>query len=149
MATKKKNPPRWAEPEPQPRVKADFSQPIAADETPRQRLHPKRGEVWTVDLDPVKGHEQGKRRPALVVSVNEFNTGPAGLVTVLPITSNLRPITGRVPIDPPAAGLTRPSMIISEQCRTISQVRLSRRCGAVSPDTMACVDDALRLFLGL
>ena len=30
---------------------------------------PVRGEVWDVDLDPVVGHEQAGKRPALVVSV--------------------------------------------------------------------------------
>ncbi|OYV95604.1 MAG: growth inhibitor PemK, partial [Planctomycetia bacterium 21-64-5] len=48
---------------------------------------PVRGEVWTVNLDPVRGHEQAGTRPALIVSVNRFNHGPAGLVVVLPITS--------------------------------------------------------------
>ena len=102
-----------------------------------------------MDLDPVKGHEQGLHRPALIVSVNELNSGPSQLVTVLPITSDLRPISTRVRIDPPEGGVSRPSMIITEQCRTISQVRLKRRCGVAAPDTMSRVDDALRLFLGL
>lgn len=38
-----------------------------------------RGEVWTVSLDPVRGHEQAGTRPALIVSVGSFNQGPAGL----------------------------------------------------------------------
>ena len=43
---------------------------------------PARGEVWSVDLDPVRGHEQAGTRPALVVSVDEFNEGPADLVVI-------------------------------------------------------------------
>jgi mRNA-degrading endonuclease toxin of MazEF toxin-antitoxin module len=36
--------------------------------------HPARGEIWGVDLSPVLGHEQGGQRPALVVSVDAFNS---------------------------------------------------------------------------
>ena len=61
---------------------------------------PVRGEVWDVNLDPVLGDEQGGKRPALVVSVNEFNQGPSGLVTVVPITSKDRGVRSRVAIEP-------------------------------------------------
>lgn len=49
--------------------------------------NPVRGENWLIDLNPTRGHEQGGRRPGLVVSVDLFNKGPAGLVIVLPITT--------------------------------------------------------------
>ncbi|WP_198471546.1 type II toxin-antitoxin system PemK/MazF family toxin [Acetomicrobium sp. S15 = DSM 107314] len=39
---------------------------------------PSRGEIWLVDLNPLRGHEQAGRRPSLVISVNGFNYGPAG-----------------------------------------------------------------------
>ena len=95
------------------------------------------------------GHEQGRARPVLIISVDALNSGPSNLVSVLPITSNLRGITGRVALDPPEGGLQRSSMIITEQCRTISQARLTRRLGRIRTDSMAQVEDALRLFLGL
>lgn len=46
---------------------------------------PRRGDVITVNLDPVKGHEQGGRRPALVLSADEYNR-VVGLAVVVPIT---------------------------------------------------------------
>ncbi len=46
-------------------------------------LAPFRGEIWLVDLDPTRGHEQAGKRPGLVVSVDLFNHGPAGLVVLL------------------------------------------------------------------
>jgi len=46
---------------------------------------PSRGEVWLVDLNPARGHEQAGIRPGLVVSVDPFNHGPAGLVVLLPV----------------------------------------------------------------
>ncbi len=44
-----------------------------------------RGDIWLVDLDPIRGHEQSGTRPALVISVDALNYGPAGLLVVLPI----------------------------------------------------------------
>ena len=49
-----------------------------------------RGDIWLVNLDPVAGHEQGRTRPAIIVSANAFNNGPSQLVTVIPITSKAR-----------------------------------------------------------
>jgi mRNA interferase MazF len=46
-----------------------------------------RGEIWLADLNPSRGHEQAGKRPCLIISVNMFNQGAAGLVVVLPITS--------------------------------------------------------------
>src|SRR5204862_2444879 len=48
---------------------------------------PIRGEVWMLNFDPTRGHEQAGTRPALIISVDVFNAGPADLVIVLPITS--------------------------------------------------------------
>src|SRR5580700_10753385 len=48
---------------------------------------PSRGDVWSINLDPTLGREQAGTRPALVVSVDKFNHGPADLILVLPITS--------------------------------------------------------------
>src|ERR1700722_13686295 len=62
---------------------------------------PQRGEVWLADLDPSFGHEQGGRRPILVVSVDSFNAGLSGWVVVLPITSRKRSLPLHIPIDPP------------------------------------------------
>jgi hypothetical protein len=45
---------------------------------PKARVGPARGDVWTVNFDPVVGHEQGGVRPALIVSVNVMNQSPAG-----------------------------------------------------------------------
>ena len=44
------------------------------------RIEPARGDVWLIDLNPTRGREQAGRRPALIVSVDEFNSGYAGLV---------------------------------------------------------------------
>ena len=103
-----------------------------------------RGEVWTVALSPVKGHEQGGTRPALIVSHDELNRGPAGIVIVLPITGTDRRIPLHVRVNPPEGGLSKVSFIKCEDVRSVSTERLRKRCGAVTPQTLALVEDALR-----
>ena len=71
---------------------------------------PSRGEVWVVELDPARGHEQRGTRPALVVSTDAFNNGPAGLVLVAPMTTRDRRIPVRVRIDPPEGGVRETSL---------------------------------------
>ncbi len=51
---------------------------------------PSRGQIWLVDLNPTRGHEQAAKRPCLVVSVDLFNQGASGLAVVLPITSSYK-----------------------------------------------------------
>lgn len=110
---------------------------------------PVRGEVWQADLDPTRGHEQAGRRPCLVVSVDLFNQGPAGLVVVLPITSKAKGIPFHVEIAPPEAGLNMRSYIKCEDIRSIATERLVHRWGTVSAQTFAAVEDRLRILLAL
>lgn len=112
-------------------------------------MHPARGEVWLVDLNPIRGHEQAGRRPALVVSEDLFNRGPAGLVIVLPITSTIRAIPSHVRVVPPEGGLRTESAVLCDAVRSISVRRLSARWGAVTRATMDRVEDALRILLRL
>ena len=110
---------------------------------------PSRSEVWTVNLDPAQGHEQAGRRPALVISVDEFNHGPSGLVTVVPITGRDRGIPCHIRVEPREGGLSETSYILSDQTRTISRERLHSWLGVVKPETMARIEDNVRILLGL
>jgi mRNA interferase MazF len=110
---------------------------------------PARGEVWYADSGPVPGHEQAGHRPALVVSANLFNAGPAGLVVVLPMTTVDRGIPLHVAVEPPEGGVRERSLIKCEDIRSIDQRRLTRHLGAASQETMARVDDHLRALLVL
>lgn len=111
--------------------------------------NPNRGEVWTVSLDPTRGHEQAGSRPCLVLSVNEFNHGRAGLVVVLPITSRIRTIPSHVRLPRGEAGLRQDSVVKCEEVRCISKERLATRWGAVAPSTISAVESRVRLILGL
>ena len=107
------------------------------------------GEVWFGDLSPIIGHEQAGQRPLLIVSIDRFNRSPAGLVVVLPIISTLRNIPWHIPISPPEGGLTLKSAILCEAIRSISQDKLLRRLGAVSPTTLQAVQARVRVLLDL
>jgi mRNA interferase MazF len=112
-------------------------------------LNPARGEIWEVDLNPTVGREQSGRRPVLIVSDNALNKSPRGLVVVLPVTSTDRGFPTHILVTPPDGGLAKPSMIMTEQVRSVSKERLSRRYGMVKQATMDQVDRILRIVLGL
>jgi mRNA interferase MazF len=102
-----------------------------------------------VDLDPTIGHEQRGQRPALVISVDELNKSPAGIVIVAPITGTDRKIPAHVRVEAGEGGLTKASVIMADQIRTVSRRRLGRTLGKVSAATMGRVEDRLKLVLGL
>ena len=110
---------------------------------------PSRGEVWLVDLSPTKGHEKSVRRPGLVVSVDLFNHGPAGLVVLLPMSTVAKGVPLHVQVNPPEGGLKQRSFVKCEDVRSVAKERLLRRVGAVSPHTMDGVEDRLRILLNL
>ena len=108
-----------------------------------------RGEIWYVDLSKGSGREVRGERPALVVSVDKFNNGPAGLVIIIPITSKEKSIPLHVEISPPEGGVKKKSFIKCEDIRSISKERLSNKIGSVSFHTMTEVEDRLRILLSL
>lgn len=109
---------------------------------------PNRGEIWWADLDPTTGREQGGRRPVLIVSTTYFNSGPADLVFVVPLTRTNRGIPIHVPIHPPEGGVMAPSFILCDALRSISKERLGDRpMGTVSTKTMQRVESILRLLM--
>jgi mRNA interferase MazF len=110
---------------------------------------PLRGEVWQVNLNPTRGHEQAGQRPALIVSVDAFNKGPADLVIVLPISTVATGIPFHVEVKPPEGGLKERSFIKCEEPRCVSKDRLSARHGKVGERTMEQVEDRLKIILDL
>lgn len=84
-----------------------------------------------------------------MVSVDEFNTGPAGLVVVVPMTTKRRNIPLHVEVNPPEGGVRQTSYIKCEDIRAISRERLVECWGRVGHRTMEEVEDRLRILLGL
>jgi mRNA interferase MazF len=110
---------------------------------------PNRGEVWLVQLDPVVGHEQGGRRPALIISADPFNHSPADLVVVILLTSRSKNQPMHVAMTPPEGGLTAPNWLKVEDVRPISTQRLVTRWGVVGAVTVNAVETNLRRLLNL
>ncbi len=108
-----------------------------------------RGDVVLLDLDPTRGHEQAGKRPCLVISVDEFNQGPAGLIVALPITSKEKKVPFHVEVLPPEGGLTSRSFVKCEDIRSVSIERVVAKWGSVTPRTRQAVEDRLRILLGL
>ncbi|GIK71944.1 MAG: mRNA interferase [Chloroflexota bacterium] len=109
----------------------------------------RRGDIFTVDLEPVRGSEQGKVRPALVIQ-NDIGNRYSPTVIVAAITSGSRVhFDVNVPIKAPEGGLTNDSVVLLNQIRTVDKSRLGRYWGRVSAQTMEQVDEAIKISLGL
>lgn len=113
-----------------------------------------RGEVRLVDLEPVRGSEANKQRPAVIVSNDRANSIAAqlgrGVVTVVPVTSNTDRIFPFQALLPAATtGLRQDSKAQAEQVRSIAVKRLGAAIGRAPADVMVQLDDALRLHLQL
>jgi mRNA interferase MazF len=91
----------------------------------------------------------GKPRPALVVQSDLFDEHPS--VTILPVTSELRPTPlFRIDVAPTAAnGLRRPSQVMVDKAHTVSREKLGEPFGRLEDDRLLAVTRALALFLGI
>lgn len=113
-----------------------------------------RGEIRLVDLDPVRGSEANKRRPAVIVSNDRANSTAArlgrGVVTVVPVTGNTdRIFPFQALLLAAATGLRQDSKAQAEQVRSIAVERVGAVVGRAPADVMVQLDDALRLHLQL
>lgn len=108
-----------------------------------------RGDVWLIDYSEAIGREQQGRRPGLVVSVDEFNSGPADLLMTLPMTTRDRGLVSHVNVLSPEGGLKRNSFVMCENIRSISKQRLVRKLGEVTNATMMEVEERLRVLMDL
>jgi len=113
-----------------------------------------RGEIRLVDLDPVRGSEAGKRRPAVVVSNDRANAVAArlgrGVVTVVPVTSSVERVFAFQTLLPASeTGLREDSKAQGEQVRSVAVERVGPVLGRVRGASLAALDDALRLHLDL
>lgn len=113
-----------------------------------------RGEVRLTDLDPVRGSEANKRRPAVIVSNDRANAAASrsgrGVVTIVPVTSNvLRVLPFQTLLPADATGLRVDSKAQAEQVRSVAVERIGPVVGRVPSPIMGELDDALRLHLHL
>jgi len=110
----------------------------------------KRGEVYLVSFDPTVGAEIKKIRPALVLQ-NDVANRHSAVTIVAAISSRIDEslYPTEVAVVPPEGGLTKQSVVLLNQVRTVDKRRLAARLGMLAPETMQRVDRALEVSLGL
>ncbi len=110
----------------------------------------KRGEVFYADLSPVVGSEQGGVRPVLIVQNNIGNRhSPTVIAAAITSKTGKSPLPTHIPISSADCGLTRDSVVLLEQLRTIDKTRLRERTGVIPNSRLNQVDNALGISLGL
>ncbi|WP_129598220.1 type II toxin-antitoxin system PemK/MazF family toxin [Anaerophilus nitritogenes] len=110
----------------------------------------KRGDIFYADLSPVVGSEQGGVRPVLVVQ-NDIGNKYSPTVIVVAITSqiNKAKLPTHIEISASEYGLTRDSVVLLEQVRTIDKKRLREKIGHSDDEMMNKVNEGLLISFGL
>ena len=110
----------------------------------------KRGDIYYADLSPVIGSEQGGLRPVLIVQ-NDVGNRYSPTVIAAAITSKMSKTKLPTHIDIPGqnAGLSKDSVILLEQVRTIDKQRLKEKMGHLDESTMNHVNNAIQVSFGL
>ena len=114
----------------------------------------RRGEIRRVDLEPVRGEEANKRRPAVIVSNDGANRRATllerGVLQIVPFTTNISHIHPfHVLIPASESGLRADSKAQAEQVCAVTFERIGELLGRVPPHLMAQIDEALRIQLAL
>ena len=110
-----------------------------------------KGDILLIDLEPVKGSEQGRVRPCLVVQSDLFNKYSPTTI-IVPITSHLpdKNYPQTIIIKKENSGLKKDSAFLCNQLRTVStKERTISRIGKLKSSALKRIDDALKISLGL
>lgn len=114
-------------------------------------IEPRRGEIWTVELDPTRGSEIQKTRPVVVISSDAMNRIPIRIVA--PITTyqikHEKQIWAVKVEATDGNGLLSKSTILPEQCRAVSLERFVRIEGSIAPYSMEELDAAIKIIFDL
>lgn len=110
----------------------------------------KRGEVYWVDFEPVRGSEHGRLRPALVIQ-NDVGNRYSPITIVIPLTSRVseKPYPQNVLFEAEVAGLPKNSELVTNQIRAVDKSRVGDRLGSVPDKLMEAVEMAILLTLGM
>ena len=110
----------------------------------------KRGEIYYADLSPGVGSEQGGVRPVLIVQ-NDMGNRHSPTVIAAAITSQKEKakLPTHIDLNAVSCGLSKDSVVLLEQIRTIDKKRLKERMGELDPNSMSKVNSALSISFGL
>lgn len=105
----------------------------------------RRGEVWWVDLDPTRGSEIRKKRPAAILTVDALNKARRTVV-VVPLSSAATP---RPPLVVPMESAGKGSVAVCDQIRAVDKSRLVERLGELSLADLKILAASVAVVLGL
>ena len=104
-----------------------------------------RGDIWWVNLDPTRGSELRKNRPAVVITANALNRARRTIV-VVPLSTGPQP---RPPIVMPTPSAGPNSVAVCDQLRAVDKRRLIRKPGQRSVADLQAIEEGVRRMLEL
>ena len=109
-----------------------------------------RGDIYYADLSPVVGSEQGGIRPVLIIQ-NDIGNRHSPTVIAAAITSQLNKtrLPTHIEVNASDYGLTKNSIVLLEQVRTLDKRRLKEKMGHLDTGSMNRVNQALSVSFGL
>ncbi len=113
-------------------------------------LNVRRGDIFYADLSPVVGSEQGGVRPVLIVQNDTGNRySPTVIAAAITSQTNKTRLPTHIELSRHTCGLSRDSIVLLEQIRTIDKKRLKERMGRVDEAVMDRLDGAIAVSFGL
>ena len=110
----------------------------------------KRGEIWLANLNPTRGSEQAGTRPVLIFQNDQINKYTT-TVLAIPFTTNIRraSLPSCVLVQKGEGGLTSDSVALCHQLRVLDKVRLQKKVGEVSQETIAAIEVKVVFTMGI
>ena len=110
----------------------------------------KRGDIYYADLSPVVGSEQGGIRPVLIIQ-NDIGNKYSPTVIAAAITSqkDKTKLPTHIQVNATGCGLSKDSIVLLEQVRTIDKQRIKEKMGTLDMTSMDRVNKALTVSFGL
>ena len=111
-----------------------------------------RGEIYFVNLNPIKGREQAGHRPVLVLSIDAINRLPLVITVVVGTKGEniSRSYQTNVRVSADESGLPMETVFLCFQVRSLDAKRFPNKpAGKVSGETLQKIEDAVRYCLGL
>ena len=113
-------------------------------------MNVKRGDIYYADLSPVVGSEQGGVRPVLIVQNDVGNRfSPTVIAAAITSQRSKANLPTHIMLNAATTGLSRDSIVLLEQIRTIDKHRLKERMGRLDDRSVLQVDQALSVSFGL
>ena len=110
----------------------------------------KRGDIYYADLSPVVGSEQGGTRPVLIVQNDVGNKySPTVIAAAITSKKHKAKLPTHISVNADECGLSKDSVVLLEQIRTLDKQRLKERMGNLPEDDMDRINKALFVSFGL